>query len=76
MDTAKGNPHSRNFCNVKNSGMGITFGGLKYKGHAKISEAASSLRQNASLVGGELGPEGIDGVETALFTDLVVEGDF
>ena len=25
-DTAKGNPPFRNFCNVKNSGRGITFG--------------------------------------------------
>ena len=34
-----------------------------------------SFREDASLVGGELGAEGIDGVEAALVTDLVVEGD-
>ena len=33
------------------------------------------LIKYAGLVGGELGAEGVDGVETALVTDLVVEGD-
>ena len=32
-----------------------------------------SLREDAGLVGGELGAEGIDGVETALVTDFVME---
>ena len=35
-----------------------------------------SLREDAGLVGGELGAEGIDGIETALVTDLAVEGNF
>ena len=35
-----------------------------------------SLREDAGLVGGELGLEGIDGIEAALVTDLVVEGNF
>ena len=33
-----------------------------------------SFREDASLVGGELGAEGIDGVEAALVTDLVMKG--
>ena len=32
-----------------------------------------SLREDAGLVGGELGAEGIDGIETALVTDFVME---
>ena len=35
-----------------------------------------SLREDAGLVGGELGLEGVDGVEAALVTDLAVEGNF
>jgi len=35
-----------------------------------------SLREDAGLVGGELGAEGIDGIETALVTNLAVEGNF